>query len=127
MYFWCEAILELKNKTASGTKSLFSGGDDLAFCRNAIHVNAHEETESYAITNFPDIKILSRTFQCSSAIAVTMAIMEIAPTTPHHHDVDNPSPSVDIHYSVCIYDPSPTIQSVFQTSQEESYENRDLR
>jgi hypothetical protein len=100
------------------------GWDDLGFVENAIHVNPHEETESYAITHFFNVKILSHSYQCSSTIVVITTIMEIAPPRPYNHDVDNPSPSIDIHYSVCIHNTSPTIQSIFETSKEESRENR---
>jgi hypothetical protein len=88
---------------------------------NADHVNA--ETESYAITHFFNVKILSDTCQCFSTIVASTTIMEIAPTRPHNRGVDNP-PSIDIHYSVGIHNPSPTIQSIFQASKEESCENR---
>jgi len=91
---------------------------------NADHVNA--ETENYAITHFFNVKIFNGTFQCFSTITAATTIMEITPTRPHNRDVDNRPPSIDIHSSVCIHNPSPTIQSIFQASKEESCENRYL-
>jgi hypothetical protein len=109
---------------AVSTISEIRGDPDFEFevVDNADHVDA--ETESYAITYFFNVKILSNACQCFSTIATSTTIMEIAPTRPHNHDVDNPPPSVDIHYSVCLHNPSPTIQSIFQASKEESCESR---
>ena len=100
------------------------GWDDLGFVENAIHVNPNEETESYAITHFFNLKILSHTYQCFSTLVVATTIMEFSSTRPHNHDLDNPSPSIDIHYSICIHNPSPTIQPISQTNKEESPETR---
>ena len=96
--------------------------ENLGVVENADHVNA--ETESYAITHFFNVKIFSDGRQCFSTVVTSTTIMEITPTRPHNRDVDNPSPSIDIHYSVCIHNSPPTIQSIFQASKEESCENR---